>query len=165
MKLGWTFILGLWLAVPALALDRFAKVSEDLYRSARPSRVDLFTLKHEYGIKTVLDLEDSEKAVALEESFAREVGVEFLSVPIDGFWGPKTADANAVLQYLSDPSRRPLLVHCKHGQDRTGVAVGLYRVFIEGMKPETAYREMLDRGFRWILLPLDHYFRTTVGMD
>jgi len=40
-----------------------------------------------------------------------------------------------------------VLVHCTHGQDRTGFAVGRYRVLVHHMSKEAAYREMKAHHF------------------
>jgi len=45
-------------------------------------------------------------------------------------------------------------IHCTHGQDRTGLVVGAYRVSRCGWTKEQAYYEMLERGFHPILLGL-----------
>lgn len=31
-----------------------------------------------------------------------------------------------ILEPLTDKSNLPVLIHCKHGKDRTGVAIGKY---------------------------------------
>ncbi len=45
------------------------------------------------------------------------------------------------------------LVHCEHGQDRTGVAIGLYRLHT-GWTEEHAEDEMLAHGFHRSLIGL-----------
>ena len=54
-------------------------------------------------------------------------------------------------------------VHCRHGQDRTGLVVGLERVFIEGWDPADAYAEMLKYGFHTYFLGLKDYFFDQTG--
>lgn len=39
------------------------------------------------------------------------------------------------------------LVHCTHGQDRTGYLIGRYRVKVDGWNKDEAYLEMLRLGF------------------
>ena len=38
-------------------------------------------------------------------------------------------------------------VHCLHGEDRTGLIVGCYRVWVQGAKKSDAYKEMNALGF------------------
>ncbi len=61
------------------------------------------------------------------------------------------------------PSTGAVYVHCRHGQDRTGLVVGLERVFIEGWDPADAYAEMLSYGFHTYFLGLKEYFFTQTG--
>jgi protein tyrosine/serine phosphatase len=61
------------------------------------------------------------------------------------------------------PSTGAIYVHCRHGQDRTGLVVGLERVFIEGWDPADAYAEMLSYGFHTYFLGLKEYFFTQTG--
>jgi protein-tyrosine phosphatase len=46
-----------------------------------------------------------------------------------------------------------VLVHCTHGQDRTGLVVGIYRL-AHGWTKDAAYAEMLQYGFHPELLGL-----------
>ena len=43
------------------------------------------------------------------------------------------------------------LVHCTHGQDRTGFVIGRHRVLHEGWTKSRAWREMLEHHFHWEL--------------
>src|SRR5262245_46594446 len=52
----------------------------------------------------------------------------------------------AFLAVVTDPSRRPVLVHCREGRDRTGALVAAYRIAIEGWPRERAIAEMNGFG-------------------
>ena len=86
------------------------------------------------------------------------MGFEFHSYPTDSFFAPDDSKMNEIIDILRTADR-PVLVHCYHGEDRTGVVIGLERVFIEKWAPANAYNEMLAHGFHRILLGLDEYFR------
>lgn len=45
-------------------------------------------------------------------------------------------------------------VHCQHGQDRTGIVIGLWRVLKCGWSKKQAYAEMMEHGFHPILFGL-----------
>lgn len=47
-----------------------------------------------------------------------------------------------------------VLVHCTHGQDRTGLVIGRHRVLADRWSEPAAYREMLRNGFHPELLGL-----------
>jgi protein tyrosine/serine phosphatase len=41
----------------------------------------------------------------------------------------------------------PVLMHCKHGSDRTGLIAAMYRVIVQGWSKEDALSEMTQGGF------------------
>ncbi|WHS60495.1 tyrosine-protein phosphatase [Pseudomonas sp. G2-4] len=41
----------------------------------------------------------------------------------------------------------PVLMHCKHGSDRTGLVAAMYRVVVQGWSKEDALNEMTEGGF------------------
>jgi len=50
-------------------------------------------------------------------------------------------------QLSDDPKTRPVYVHCKAGQNRTGFVIATYRMIYQGWTPEEAVREMRVYGF------------------
>jgi protein tyrosine/serine phosphatase len=88
-----------------------------------------------------------------------------VSVPLSAIWYPKKQDVDTALEALADKSLRPIFVHCEHGRDRTGMIIGLYRVFHEKWKAEDAWSEMLARGFRSMLVSLTRYFSLQTGLS
>ena len=48
---------------------------------------------------------------------------------------------------VTNPKRIPVLVHCQHGADRTGIICALYRIIIQGWTKEDAIKEMNQGGF------------------
>ena len=142
-----------------------AKVVEaGIYRSPRPSQADLAALKAA-GVKYVLDLEDDQAAVATEKGWAASLKLNFVSEPMSGFWTPNDAQVNRIEAWLADPKHRPVLIHCLHGEDRTGLIVGLYRVEHEGWTPAKAYQEMLANNFHQLLVFLNHYYESKTGWE
>jgi protein tyrosine/serine phosphatase len=46
---------------------------------------------------------------------------------------------------------KPVLVHCQHGQDRTGLVIAAYRVRIMGWSKDQSMNEALAFGYRnWL---------------
>ena len=148
-------------SVPIL---RFHEVDAGVYRGARPETVGLEALQS-MGFKTVVNLDDDQTANALELQDAARLGLREISIPMSGFWYPRTADVNQALAALRDPSNYPIFVHCKHGQDRTGLIIGLYRVFQDHWTPEQAHAEMLDDGFHRTEVLMNHYFEVATGYE
>jgi len=52
-------------------------------------------------------------------------------------------------------SGTPTLVHCLHGNDRTGVLCAFYRVLVQGWSRARAWDEAILQGFHPELLGLD----------
>jgi protein tyrosine phosphatase (PTP) superfamily phosphohydrolase (DUF442 family) len=126
--------------VSPLAPDNFFQVSGELFRSAAPAAEHIAALR-KAGVRTILSLRDSEEDTAAFQSagFAtRQYPMSARSVT--------QADLVAVLKLVRE-SPKPVLVHCRHGADRTGFIVAGYRVVCEGWTKEEAVRELRRGGF------------------
>lgn len=53
---------------------------------------------------------------------------------------------------------RVWLIHCVHGEDRTGLVVGMVRVLVDGWTKERAFQEMRDNGFHLVFIGLDRWW-------
>lgn len=140
----------------------FAQVTENIYRGARPDRYDLHDLVMDYEIFSDINLENDEDAVADERYIAQKLDLKYLSTPLSAKYEPDDEDIDRVLAQLQNPRNFPIFIHCKHGQDRTGLIIGLYRVEVQGWSPARAYREMLTNGFHPELTGLRNYFFSRV---
>jgi tyrosine-protein phosphatase SIW14 len=145
-------------------ITEFHVVSTDIYRGARPGRAGLEALARLH-VRTDLNLENDMDEVAAEGKNASELGIRMVSMPMSGFWSPNDSEVTQILSILSNSANYPIYVHCLHGQDRTGLIVGLFRVFYEHTAPADAYREMLDIGFHPSLFLLNRYFEKKTGFD
>lgn len=143
-------------------LPNLVKVHDHLYRGGRPTDVGMKQLKA-MGVRTIVNIENDEDAVAADKKFAAAHGLRFISVPFATFKKPKDENVDYVLKSLQDRSLGPIYLHCKHGRDRTGMIMGLYRVEADGWDPKTAYQEMKDLGFRTILWTLKKYYKERSG--
>ena len=154
------FVLGRGMA-PAFALSdkeavlakleqtavNFHEVEDSIYRSGLISEEAAPLLK-ELGIKTVVNFDDNQKRAAKEEEFLKRFGIQTVSIPWSGWEEPSQEVMNKTLEFLNSPEAKPVLVHCKHGQERTGVAIACWRVANQGWSAEKAYQEMKAHGFR-----------------
>jgi len=122
-------------------LPNFFKVSDDLYRGAQPTAEGLKRLA-EFKVKTVVNL----RTGASDRKALAGTGMEPVELPMDA-WRPNEADVVAFLRAAADPQRTPVFVHCRHGADRTGMMVAVYRVVVQGWPKEEAVREMTTGGF------------------
>ncbi len=123
------------------------KITEALYRGAQPQEVGLSELK-KLGITTIVDLrgEDSEK-IAWERHLAESLGMRFVHLPVSA-WSPPTDEQ--IVQFLSlfrsEPGKK-VFVHCRFGEDRTGLFIAIYRLAFEKWSAEQAMKEMYFFGF------------------
>jgi tyrosine-protein phosphatase SIW14 len=123
------------------------KISDVLYRGAQPKETGLAELK-KLGITTIVDLrgEDREK-LNWERGEAGALGMRFVNIPVSG-WAPPSDEqvAQFLALFRSDPHQK-VFVHCRFGDDRTGVFVATYRMVVDKWTPEQAMGEMYFFGF------------------
>jgi tyrosine-protein phosphatase SIW14 len=123
------------------------KISEVLYRGAQPREVGLSELKI-LGINIIVDLrgEDREK-VDWERRRAEALGMRFVQIPVSGWSPPSDEQLVQFLSLLRDNPGHKIFVHCRFGDDRTGVFTAVYRMAIEKWSAEQAIKEMYFFGF------------------
>jgi len=123
------------------------KISQVLYRGAQPKQKGLSELKL-LGITTIVDLrgEDHDK-IEWERKTAESLGMRFVHIPVSG-WAPPTNEqvGQFLALFRNDPGQR-VFVHCRFGDDRTGVFVATYRMAAEKWSAEQAMKEMYFFGF------------------
>lgn len=151
-------------SVYAKPIPNFRQVTEQLFRGGRPSNANLAELKQR-GIGTVINLENEPGPVANERRAAEQLGLNFVSSPMSWLTRPEDQQVDNLLSLLADESAFPIFLHCRHGEDRTGLIMGLYRVLVQGWRPADAYKEMLALGFHPSFKALDDYFRERTGMN
>ena len=126
------------------------QVSPVLYRSAQPTAEGLNLLNQNlavsYGlpkeIKTVVNLRNNEGDGAL----VVPTGVRYEQIPFDT-WQVKETDVVRFLKIVRNPNNQPVLLHCKHGADRTGMMTAIYRIVEQGWRKQDAIAEMTQGGF------------------
>jgi len=129
------------------------KINDVLYRGAQPRKHGLAELK-KLGISTIVDLrgEDQNK-IDWERREAQALGMRFVHIPVSG-WAPPTNEQVAQFLYMfrKDPDQK-VFVHCRFGDDRTGVFVATYRMAIEKWSADQAMKEMYFFGFNGLWHP------------
>jgi protein tyrosine phosphatase (PTP) superfamily phosphohydrolase (DUF442 family) len=141
--------------VAGTTVTNLYRIEPDLYRSAQPDGAGFRELAA-LGVKTVLDLKGGDG----DGDTARGTSLKLLHVPMTAF-GLRDDRVLDALRILSDPTNRPLIVHCQQGADRTGALMALYRVVVQGWSKEDAVREMDEGGYHHSSLwsNLDRYVR------
>jgi protein tyrosine phosphatase (PTP) superfamily phosphohydrolase (DUF442 family) len=104
------------------------KISDNLYRSAQPTRQGMKNLKL-LGIKTVINLRPF--YYDTDEIRGTELLNEELSVKP---WHIEDKDIIRVLRIIREKENGPFLIHCKYDADRTGVMSAMYRADMDSMQ-------------------------------
>jgi protein tyrosine phosphatase (PTP) superfamily phosphohydrolase (DUF442 family) len=120
-----------------------------LWRGGKPDAAGAQALVN-LGVKTVVNLELLHDDVTAFESArpnsAQSSTVSYFRVRD---WEPNVVIATSVLDEhvaefiaITKNQAKPIYVHCRSGQNRTGVMVAAYRVLVENAAIETAVAEM-----------------------
>lgn len=123
-----------------------------IYRSGQISRRIMHQTLERYAIATVIDLSGHENTpdAQAERQVAAEMGVERDEFPLrgNGLGDPQMYVGAIATMVRSQREGKPVLVHCQSGAQRTSGVVAVYRILVEGRKPEQAFEEMLEYGHR-----------------
>lgn len=115
-----------------------------LYRSAQPNGSELENLLQDYGIRTVINLRGANTGEGWyddEIAASNKPGVTHVDIAMSARSKPSTETINQLVQTLRD-APRPILVHCKDGADRTGLAAALYELLVEEKPADDAARQL-----------------------
>jgi len=142
------------LRAPYDGLRHYGVVEEHvLYRCGQPTPDELRALIDRHQLNTVIalrgvrDPDDPDEWERAERAVCRERGVEFIPLPCNHKNPPTAEQLGQFLKVMRDPKRHPVLIHCRMGQQRTGIFCALYRVHVQGVDPQEALREMDALGF------------------
>lgn len=133
----------------------FAKVDEQVYRGGRPEPADYAYLQS-IGIRSIVNLEGDDRA-ADEYASIRTGGKLETALKFFWLWFPLSPEdiylsgfPAPLMDYLLTQiasMQKPVYIHCQHGQDRTGLVIGLYRMR-GGWTYKQAHDEALQHGYR-----------------
>ena len=125
------------------------KISDALFRGAQPSAQGLAELK-KLGVTTIVDLRGNRGEVRWERSRAEALGMHFVNLPMLGWSTPGDAQVAQLLKLFDDKNQK-IFVHCRYGEDRTGVMVATYRIAEQKWNADEALLEMNSFGFHYHL--------------
>jgi tyrosine-protein phosphatase SIW14 len=127
-----------------------AQVDARLYRGAQPRSPGVRALK-EMGVTTIVDLRDEEKTRITWEQYTTEaLGMRFVNIPVNGWAAPSDQQVAIFLEIFRESPEAKVFVHCRFGDDRTGVFVATYRMAFDKVSAREALREMNQFGFNWM---------------
>lgn len=123
-------------------LENLHRITPTLYRSAQPKREDVPALQA-LGIKTVISF----RSFNSDERALRGSGIDLVRVPIDTWSIDDDKVRRALVAIREAEKKGPVLIHCWHGADRTGVIAAVYRMALQGWDKDAARHEMFRGGF------------------
>ena len=119
------------------------QVDKNFFRSAQPDATGFKGLSTTHGVRSVISL----RAFNADEPLATGLDLKLKRVRINT-WNIQRKDVVTALQDLRRASRDvPVLLHCQHGADRTGMISALYRILYQGWSKVAALDEMQNGNF------------------
>ncbi len=99
----------------------------ELYRSGQPSGADISKYAQQFGIKTIINLRDEKREgwYREEAAAAQSSGVQMIDFPMSSSKKMPQDQAEALVRIMKD-APKPVLIHCEHGANRTGLASAMY---------------------------------------
>jgi protein tyrosine/serine phosphatase len=137
-------------------LPNFHQVSPVLFRGAQPKEGGIRKLA-ELGVKTIVSLRGEDEESRADEREARTAGLRYVRVPMNGLSRPTDEQVERVLGIINTPENQPVFVHCKHGSDRTGTVIAVYRISHDGWNARRALSEAKECGMNWIQFGMKDY--------
>lgn len=115
-------------------------LNDSIYRCEQPDSLG-FTVIDSIGIKSILNLRSKQTdSVNINNTKLNLYNVEMLSFFI------RDKEIIKALKIIHD-SPKPIIVHCKHGSDRTGIIIAMYRIIYQDWPKEKAIIEMKEGGY------------------
>jgi uncharacterized protein (TIGR01244 family) len=137
-------------------VPNFHVVNDHVYRGAQPSDEGFQSLA-KMGVKTVIDLRQTDGRSAVEKHSVEAAGMRYVNVPMYGMTTPNSRDVAKVLALFEDKNAGPVFVHCRRGADRTGTVVACYRISHDHWENKKALGEAKSFGMAWIQKAMQHY--------
>lgn len=112
------------------------KMSDSLYRSALPHKQNVEWLQ-QHNIQTVINFYQKPDSLWLHDTRIEQIQIPLRTDRIDD------VDVLRVLRSIvSAKQKGNVLMHCKHGQNRTGLIAAMYRIVFEDWSKADAMAEM-----------------------
>jgi len=138
-------------------VDNFHRVSPTLYRGAQPTEEGMKNLSR-MGIRMIISL----RKFHSDRDEIGDLPLKYKRITFNTLH-PEDKEVAEFLRLIADPDNQPVMVHCLHGSDRTGMMCAVYRVVHDGWTKEQAIAEWTKGGFGFhgVFRHLVRYFRKT----
>jgi protein tyrosine phosphatase (PTP) superfamily phosphohydrolase (DUF442 family) len=135
-------------------LSNVGRVAPGVLRGAQSGKDGYATLKT-MGVKTVIDMRTTEGEKAQVEA----AGMRAIAIPIEMTREGLKEKVDLVVALMADPANQPVYVHCRHGQDRTGIVVAAFRMKQQGWSLADSETEMQAFGFNDVWVNFKKFIR------
>lgn len=122
-------------------------VAGELYRAGQPTAGSLTRFAATLGIRSVINLRGAAPGADwydTEVETARELGLFHADFAVSDKRILDQHDAERLIALMRD-APKPLLIHCRAGSDRTGLAASLYLAAVAGAGEEAAEAQLSFR--------------------
>lgn len=116
------------------------RLSPELYRSGQPGSGGFQALE-KLGLRSVLNLREYHS----DADEAEHTGLRLYRMKLAA--GKVTREELMDCLLVISNAPKPILVHCWHGSDRTGIVCAAYRIVMQDWTPEKALEELMDKRF------------------
>jgi len=127
-------------ATPIDTRIKLYQMDAKLFRSALPDRQAISQFK-QLDIGTVINFYQKS-----DKSWIGEERLQEVHLPLRTRWFNDEDALDALRAVRAAQEKGPVLIHCKHGQNRTGLVAALYRMVYQGWSKEEALAEMRSFG-------------------
>lgn len=129
-------------ATPLPQVSNLHQVTPALYRSARLDSSDVAQLQA-LGVKTVISL----RSLHSDTQVLEGSGIRAVRIPINT-WAIRDKHVIDTMRSIRAAEQQgPVLLHCLHGADRTGMMAAMYRMLYQGWPREKAIDELKNGGY------------------
>lgn len=122
------------------SLANLYKLNDSLYRSEQPNKKEFLAIE-KIGIKSILNLREDRSDITLLH--LTHLNYEQVKIATADFGDSEIIEALKVI----NSAQKPLLIHCKHGSDRTGVVTAMYRIIFQNWTKQSALDELKNGGY------------------
>ena len=130
-------------AVGLAGVPNLHRVTPRFYRSAQPTREGFASLSRQLGVRSVVSL----RRFHADDVLAGGQNLLLTRIPMNT-WHIEREDVVAALHAVRKAQALgPVLLHCQHGADRTGLISALHRVIFESWSKADALAEMRQGDF------------------
>lgn len=130
----------------------FHPLSKQAWRSNQPSPGFVRKLHRRFRVRTILNLRGANKTghYLLQKEACDHYGITLINFPISSRRLPSKEQVHGLVTIFKT-AEYPLVLHCKSGADRAGLASVLYRLVVLDHPIEEAIKELhfLYGHFRW----------------